>query len=138
MNPLLALFLLTSAGHEAEPGTAPDEVVAAATQPNGTGLWIGGTAFVREDIEDVEQRFGPFSATPIVVLTLSESGRRKFAAAQRGRVGDVLEVALDGELIFAPVLREEIEGAEVAISGAFTMAEAIALAARLRGLPAAP
>ena len=135
MNPLLALFLLTSAGQEAEPGAAPDEVVAAATQPNGPGLWIGGTAFSPEDVAAAEQQFDPETGWPMVVLTFSDAGQHKFAAAQQDRVGQVLEIALDGALISSPVLMEPIAGAEVAISGSFSVADAVALAERLRGLP---
>ena len=132
---LLALLLLISTAQEEPSGPAPQEYVAAATQPNGPGLWIGGVAFAREDIETAEQQFDSSTGWPMVVLTFSETGRLRFAAAQQGRVGDVLEIALDGELIAAPFLMEPIAGAEVMIAGSFSLEEAIRLAGRLRGRP---
>ena len=132
---LLALLLLISAAQEVTPGPAAAEYVAAATQPNGPGLWIGGVAFAREDIEAAEQQFDPSTGWPMVVLTFTETGQRKFAAAQQDRVGDVLEIALDGELIATPFLMEPIAGAEIMIAGSFTLEEAVRLAERLRGLP---
>jgi len=132
----LALFLLILAG-QAEPSisTTP-ESVAAATQPNGPGLWIGGIAFTPEDVAAAEQQFDPETAVPVVFLTFSETGQRKFAVAQQGRVGDVLEIAVDGALVSSPVLVEPIAGAAIMIAGNFTVAEAVRLAERLRGSPA--
>jgi len=135
MSIVLALLLLIPATQEETPGLAPDEYVAAATQPNGPGLWIGGVAFAREDIAAAEQQFDPSTGWPMVVLTFSETGRRKFAEAQQGRVSDILEIALDGELIATPFLMEPITGAEIMIAGSFTLEEAVRLAERLRGLP---
>ena len=135
MSIVLALLLLTPVGQAETLGPAPDEFVAAATQPNGPGLWIGGVAFARGDVAAAEQQFDPETGWPMVVLSFTESGRRKFAAAQQGRVGDVLEIALDGELISTPFLMEPIAGAEVMIAGSFGLEEAVRLADRLRGLP---
>ena len=135
MSMVLALFLLAPAGDAVPAGSTPADSVAAATQPNGPGLWIGGVAFAREDIAAAEQQFDPSTTYPMVLLTFSETGQRKFAAAQQDRVGDVLEIALDGELIATPVLMEPIVGAEIMIAGNFTVAEAVRLAERLRGLP---
>lgn len=135
MNPLLALLLVTSVGQDGDPGLAPYGSFAAATQPNGPGLWIGGIAFAPEDVAAAEQQFDPSTGWPMIALTFSETGRRKFAEAQRGRVSDVLEITLDGELIATPFLMEPIAGAEIMIAGSFTLEEAVRLAERLRGLP---
>ena len=132
---LLALLLMFSTVQEEIPVPASPEYVAAATQPNGPGLWIGGVAFAREDILAAEQQFDPSTGWPTVVLTFSETGQRKFAAAQQGRVNDVLEIALDRELIATPFLVEPIAGAEIMIAGSFTLEEAVRLAGRLRGVP---
>ena len=133
--PFLPLLLFV-AGAVQDPAAseAPVEDWARPTQPNGPGLWIGGVAFAPQDVAAAEQAFDPGTGYPIIVLTFSPTGQPKFAALQQDRVGDVLEVALDGELIFSPFLVEPIEGAQVAISGNFTLEEAERLALRLRNL----
>ena len=104
-----------------------------ATQPNGPGLWIGGIAFAREDIAAAEQQFDPSTGLAHGLPDLQRTGQHKFAVAQQDRIGDVLEIALDGELIATPVLMEPIAGAEIMIAGSFTLEEAVSLAERLRG-----
>jgi preprotein translocase subunit SecD len=97
------------------------------------GLAIGGIAFAPADVESADQGWDDI-ARPVVLLTLSESGRAKFAALQRSDCeGQVLEIRVDGELVSAPVLREPIEGPGIMIDGAFTAEQAEALAARLAG-----
>lgn len=61
---------------------------------------------------------------PLVQLTFTSEGRELFAKVTREHVGDYLGIFLDGSLIEAPVLREEIPNGTAQISGSFTLAGA--------------
>lgn len=126
----LLLMAVTATGTAPAPEPAP-----AAPAARQSGLSIAGVPFSRADIASVEASFDDV-AMPIVLLNFSETGDRKFQAVQQGRVGQQLEVALDGEILVSPYLVEPIAGAQLSIGGSFTREETERLAARLRNLPA--
>ncbi len=133
---ILPILLLLTANpqNDQEPSGLP-EPGQTATQQSGPGLWIGGISFGPEDVAAATQEFDGDAAMPVVVLTLSESGHAKFARAQEGRLLQILEISLDGEILASPILMEPIEGRQVMISGTFTVADATRLAERLTRLP---
>ncbi len=61
---------------------------------------------------------------PVVRLEFSSEGAQLFAKITRENVGRVLAIFLDGELVSAPVIREEIPSGTAIISGSFTPEEA--------------
>ena len=61
---------------------------------------------------------------PVVRLEFSSEGSQLFARITRENVGRVLAIFLDGELVSAPVIREEIPSGTAIISGSFTPEEA--------------
>ena len=65
-----------------------------------------------------------FVSAPIIGLRFNEEGARLFADITRENVGSVLGIFLDGTLIEAPYIREEIIGGEAVITGNFTPEEA--------------
>lgn len=65
-----------------------------------------------------------FVSAPIIGLRFNEEGARLFADITRENVGSVLGIFLDGTLIEAPYIREEIVGGEAVITGNFTPEEA--------------
>jgi len=100
--------------------------------PAAPGLTIADIPFAPDDLASAEQTWEEHIGQPAVRLTLTETGRRKFQALQRSDCqGQVLEIRVDDDILSSPVLRERIEGAEIMISGNFTVEEAAALAARL-------
>jgi len=128
MTNILVLLLLVSAGQTAD---RPAETVSQAAARQGTGLWIGGTFFAPDEIASATAERGVYSDLPNVVITFTEAGRAKFDLVQQGRVGEPLEISVDGEILSTPILREPIGGNQVAISGAFTIEEAEAMARRI-------
>ena len=121
-----ALIHLLAACSNAAPAAA-DAPVAA---PARLDLRIGGVRFRPNDIVGASHEID-FSGEPIVILTLTPSGRTKFRRAQRDRLGQALEIRVDGALVSSPVLREPIVGSQVQISGGLDRQEAERLAARL-------
>jgi protein-export membrane protein SecD len=61
---------------------------------------------------------------PQVGLTFTSDGRTLFASITKAHVGDYLGIFLDGVLIEAPTVREEIIGGQAQISGGFTVDQA--------------
>lgn len=84
------------------------------------------------DIASAALGTDPFSASPVVELTLTPVGRDRLAQATSDNVGQILAVVVDEALVTAPVIREPILGGRVQISGLMTAAEAANLA-RLLG-----
>jgi protein-export membrane protein SecD len=61
---------------------------------------------------------------PIVGLKFNEEGAQLFAKITRENIGNVMGIFLDGNLIEAPYIREEITGGEAVITGDFTADQA--------------
>ncbi len=66
-------------------------------------------------------QFDPnFASQPVVGLKFNDEGRALFAKITREHVGEVLGIFLDGQLLEAPSIREEIDAGEAVITGNFT------------------
>ncbi len=61
---------------------------------------------------------------PVVLLSFNPEGRELFSKITKENVGRILAIFLDGEVISAPVIREEIRDGRAQISGGFTPIEA--------------
>ena len=68
---------------------------------------------------------------PVVGLTFNADGRDLFDKITKENVGNYLGIFLDGRVISAPVLREEISEGKAQISGSFTVADATTLVRNL-------
>ncbi len=65
-----------------------------------------------------------FGGKPIIGLKFNDEGSDLFAKITRENTGNVLGIFLDGNLIEAPYIREEISGGEAVITGDFTADQA--------------
>ena len=68
---------------------------------------------------------------PIVQLTFTDEGRTLFSSVTRDNTGYLLGIFLDGVLIEAPVIREQIPNGSAQISGGFTLPTAQTLVRNL-------
>lgn len=76
-------------------------------------------------LEKATIQFDPnFANKPIIGLRFNQTGSDLFAKITRENVGSVLGIFLDGNLIQAPYVREEITGGEAVITGDFSPDEA--------------
>lgn len=74
-----------------------------------------------------------------IALRLTQEGEARFAQITRGGKGRRLAILLGGQLWTAPLIREEITGGTLEISGNFTEGEAKALADAIRAsIPSQP
>ncbi len=137
-----------------------DESTEAAAAANGTGpvpfgteryVERGGAPLILkrqviltgENLTDAQAGFDSQTQEPAVHLTLDAKGARIFRDVTRENVGKRMAILLfekgKGEVVTAPVIRTEIGGGRVQISGRMTTTEANDVALLLRaGSLAAP
>jgi RNA polymerase sigma factor (sigma-70 family) len=75
----------------------------------------------------------PSSGDPEINVELSDVGKELFAAVTKENLNKRMAIVLDGQLYMAPVIRSEITGGKVQITGHFTEEEASELAAKING-----
>lgn len=129
------------------------EDALAGQVPFGTGLYTergGSPLLVKNDVvltgdrlTDAQPGFDGQNNEPAVFLTLDSAGSRIFRDVTRDNVGKRMAILLiekgKGEVVTAPVIRTEIGGGRVQISGRMTVDEANNVALLLRaGSLAAP
>ena len=114
------------------------------TERNGGGLLVRRTAVLTgERITDAQPGFDGQTGEPAVHITLDGQGSRIFQQVTRENVNKRMAILLiekgKAEVVTAPVIRTEIGGGRVQISGRMTTAEARDTALLLRaGALAAP
>lgn len=96
---------------EANPEATLDELFASTEL---TGRYLS-----RARVE-----FNPTTGEAIVGLLFNSEGAELFAEITRENKGEVLAIVLDGTIISAPVIQDEITGGEAVITGVFTPEEA--------------
>ena len=111
---------------------------------DGTPILVKKTVILTgERINDAQPGFDSRNNEPAVHINLDAVGARKFKEATRENVGKRMAIILfekgKGEVVTAPVIREEIGGGRVQISGKMNTEEAADTALLLRaGALAAP
>ncbi|MFN6961867.1 MAG: protein translocase subunit SecD, partial [Rhodocyclaceae bacterium] len=138
---------------EASANPAIMELAAQGQPPAGTDYYIerGGRGLLvkkqvvltGDRLTDAQAGFDSQTHEPAVHLTLDAAGARIFKEVTRENVGKRMAILLiekgKGEVVTAPVIRSEIGGGRVQISGRMTTSEASDIALLLRaGSLAAP
>lgn len=75
--------------------------------------------------------FDQRTSQPVVTLDFNKEGAELFRKITKENVGRTMAIFLDGEIISAPVIRQEISGGTAQIDGQFTPEEARSLASNL-------
>ncbi|HLD22276.1 MAG TPA: protein translocase subunit SecD [Patescibacteria group bacterium] len=84
-----------------------------------------------EQLDRADVTFDPNTGLPTVSITFDEQGKELFAKITKENTGKTVAIYLDGQIISAPVVEQEITTGEAVISGDFTLEEAKELAQRL-------
>lgn len=119
-TPVLEFKLLKEGATLPPPG-------ATTTVGTSTDERFEDTGLTGRYLQDAQMQFGQgqgLSNEPIVLVEFNAEGAELFAEITRNNVGRNLAIFLDGEMISAPVLREEITGGTAQISGNFSPEEA--------------
>lgn len=93
---------------------------------------LGSEMFSEADIVDA-RALPELGGTPSIMLTLSKDAGDRLATLTRTALNTAIPVTLDGVEIAQPVVREEIKGGVLVITGTFTLEEATALAKKISG-----
>jgi protein-export membrane protein SecD len=106
--------------------------LADATSSEAILAQFNPTQLTGRYLESAQVQFDQNTNQPTVALVFNAEGKKLFAEITKANVGKVVAIFLDGELISAPVVRDEIRDGKAVISGRFTPAEAKNLAQDLR------
>lgn len=88
----------------------------------GRSWWIEKQAqLCCQDFRSAELLLDENNAS-IVVVRLSDDARTRFATLTRDNIGQVIAILVDGKLLIAATVTEEISGGQLALSG-FSSAE---------------
>ncbi len=82
-------------------------------------------------LKRAEVVFDSTTGRPTISITWNDEGSKLFADITKASIGKTIAIYLDGSIISAPTVNEEITGGQAVISGGFTVKEAQDLARRL-------
>jgi preprotein translocase subunit SecD len=122
-TPNLEFRLATAKDHDAllasSSSSLSTSTIAAALDSIYKSTGLNGSMIGRAAVV-----FDQTTGAPQVNLTFTNEGRELFDSITKNHVHDYLGIFLDGNLIQAPVINEEIPNGQALISGGFTIAEA--------------
>ena len=72
-----------------------------------------------------------FKGYPVIAITFTDDGRKRFAEVTRQNIGKRLAIIIDGQLYSALTIMAEISGGTAEVSGSFTEQEAKRLAGKI-------
>ena len=73
----------------------------------------------------------PFKRSYVLSLTMTETGSERFAELTKENVGRQLAIVVDGRLLSAPMINDQIDGPQMTVTGEFSREEAEILACRI-------
>lgn len=76
------------------------------------------------NLERAQLIFDPNTQNPLISLEFNKEGKELFAEITLNHIGEPVAIFLDGVIISAPVVQEEIKEGKAVISGNFTIPEA--------------
>lgn len=83
-------------------------------------------------LETALVQFDPQTNKPVISLTFNSEGKDVFAALTKSEMGNPIAIVLDGQILSAPVVQDEITDGKAIISGNFTVPEARELSRSLK------
>jgi preprotein translocase subunit SecD len=83
------------------------------------------------DLKEARVEFDQKTSKPVVAITFTDEGAKKFEDLTGKNVGKPLPIILDNNVISAPVVEDKISGGSAIISGNFTTEEAKSLSIQL-------
>lgn len=106
-----------------------DEEATSSAYPVGAVFFSQGripvqTELTGRDLESASVGFNSQTGATEVVLNFTNRGAKLFADITRRNIGDPVLIALDNEIIQAPVVQSEIPNGEASITGGYTAEQA--------------
>lgn len=107
-------------------------ILAAPAHAAERNFLIAGESFPEADIVDARAQ-PELDGTSSIRITFGEAAAKRIALATQRLVGKPAHVALDEVTIADPIVREPIRDGVLQLSGAWTIADAEALAKKISG-----
>lgn len=83
-------------------------------------------------LENALVQFDQQTNQPVISLSFDSEGKDLFSALTKAEIGKPIAIFLDGQILSAPVVRDEITDGKAIISGNFTVQEARSLVRNLK------
>lgn len=107
-------------------------IIATPAQAAERNFLIAGESFPESDIVDARAQ-PELDGTSSIRITFGEAAAKRIALATQRLVGKPAHVALDEVTVADPIVREPIRDGVLQLSGAWTIADAEALAKKISG-----
>ncbi len=107
-----------------------DEKGNVLTNLSVDGNWVN-TPLTGQYLSKATVDFDQTTGAPYISIVFNAEGSKLFAEITKANVGKPIAIFLDGELLVAPVVQQEIIGGNAQITGSFTPVEAKERAAYL-------
>ncbi len=111
-----------------------DASPSASASPSAQTAQFNPTDLTGSDLKTAVVQFGgqgKSMGTPVISISFTADGAKKFADLTRKNLGKPLAIFLDNQLVSAPTVQNEITTGQAIISGGFTLDEAKRLAVQL-------
>lgn len=95
------------------------EILKANPQASLDDLFVS-TGLTGRYLSKATVEFDPNTQAPLVGLEFNKDGSDLFAKLTRDHKGEILAIILDGKVLSAPVIRDEISNGKAQINGSFT------------------
>jgi preprotein translocase subunit SecD len=96
-----------------------EEILKANPQATLDDLFVT-TGLTGRYLSKASVEFHPSTQAPLVGLEFNKEGQDLFSAITRDHKGEVLAILLDGKVLSAPVIQDEITNGKAQITGTFT------------------
>ncbi|MCD8485161.1 protein translocase subunit SecD [Candidatus Woesebacteria bacterium] len=113
-----------------EESTSSADLESEEATPSVTGQFVA-TGLGGDQLSRATVQFSPQTGEPVVNLEFSAEGADLFAEITERNLNQPLAIALDDQIITAPIVNQAIYGGQAQISGQFSVEEAETLATQL-------
>ena len=91
-------------------------------------LWLEPDAAISGDMVASARARPDAEGRPVVDITLNEAGKARLDALTRANIGRRMAILVDGKVVTAPVIRDEMAQGAAEIAGDFSSADACLMA----------
>lgn len=81
------------------------------------------TGITGSQLQKASLVFGQGKPSPTISLTFNDEGKKLFAEITKNNIGKVMAIFLDGKILSAPTIQDEIPNGQAQITGQFTAEE---------------
>lgn len=106
--------------------------LTASSTPEEVANQFLATPLTGRYLETAAVQYDTQTQLPLVSLSFNDEGRQLFAQLTKEQIGKPLAIFLDGQIISAPTVQDEIRDGKAVITGSYSQKEARDLARSLR------